>query len=193
MHEHGLRILVGPDQLSRVRGIPELAWACDNGAWGAHSNGTPWDAGAFQAVLDRWGAGADWTVAPDIVAGGRASLRLTERWLPLMASCRLVLVAVQDGIEAADVVPLLGSKVGIFVGGSTDWKWRTMPMWATLAREAGCYLHVGRVNSARRIGWCASHHVHSVDGTSATKWSANAPRLGAAGRSPRQLLLPMAA
>lgn len=191
MHAAGIRVLVGPDQLDRgTPDVPELAWACDNGAWGARHDPSMWSPEAFREVLARWGSGADWTVVPDIVAGGRASLRLTEQWLPdVLAGCRLALVAVQDGMERADVAPLLGPRVGLFIGGSTSWKWRTMPAWADLAREVPCYLHVGRVNSARGIAWCASHGVRSVDGTSATRWSVTAPSLGTAARAARQPLL----
>lgn len=191
MHAAGIRVLVGPDQLDRgTPDVPELAWACDNGAWGARHEPSKWSPEDFREVLARWGGGADWTVAPDIVAGGRDSLRLTEQWLPdVLGVCRLALVAVQDGMERADVASLLGPRVGLFIGGSTSWKWRTMPAWADLAREVPCYLHVGRVNSARGIAWCASHAVHSVDGTSATKWAVNAPLLGGAARAAKQPLL----
>lgn len=190
MHEHGIRVLVGPDQLSQFRGLPDLAWAVDNGAWGCFTQGKEWDHGRFLAVLDRWGRDADWCVVPDIVAGGLESLALSEEWLPtVLGHCELALIAVQDGMSSDDVRPLLGPSVGIFVGGSTEWKWRTVPTWAQLAAEVGCHLHVGRVNSARRIRWCASLGVDSVDGTSCSVWSSTAPRIGNAARMPVEGLL----
>ena len=57
-----------------------------------------------------------------------------------------------DAIRRAAIS--LGARVGIFVGGSTPFKLETMPAWGELAREIGCWLHVGRVNSGRRIRDC---------------------------------------
>ncbi|MGA0092588.1 MAG: hypothetical protein ACO3JT_09775 [Candidatus Nanopelagicales bacterium] len=175
--------MTGPDQLDR-RGLPPLAWALDNGAWGAFSRGETWSADAFRRALDRWGEGADWIVLPDIVAGGRASLDLSLSWLDEVAAAgRPMLLAVQDGITAADVRTYLGGGVGVFVGGSTDWKWRTVSEWAALGREIGCHVHVGRVNSARRIRLCADLGVTSTDGTSATMFAESTPRLACAAAS----------
>lgn len=181
IHAASGRIIVGPDQLDR-RAIPPLAWAVDNGAWGAYRAGVEFDAGKFRAALERWGAGADWAVVPDIVGGGLASLHLSESWLArVLDASRLALVAVQDGMTPADVRPLLGSRVGLFVGGTTVWKWTHLGAWAALARESSCHLHVGRVNSARRIDVCRSFGVDSIDGTSLSVFGrATGPRIASA-------------
>ena len=190
MHRQGCRVLMGPDQLSRwPADPPPLAWALDNGAYGCWKAGRPFDADAFTATVARWGDGADWIVAPDIVAGGSASLALSLAWLPRLLPIAPVLIAVQDGMEPADVAPHLSGGVGIFVGGSTEWKWRSLPSWAALAARVACRLHVGRVNSARAIRLCASLGVASCDGTSLSRYSINAERLGAATRAPVQIPL----
>lgn len=189
MHRQGCRVLMGPDQLSRWADTPPLAWALDNGAYGCWKAGKAFDSEAFAATVARWGDGADWIVAPDIVTGGLASLDLSLAWLPRLLPIAPVLIAVQDGMEPADVCPHLSGRVGIFVGGSTAWKWRTLPSWAALAARVGCRLHVGRVNSARAIRLCASLGVTSCDGTSLSMYSANAERLGRATRAPIQLFL----
>ena len=187
MHLQGARVLMGPDQLLRFSGrVPPLAWALDNGAWGCHLRGAPFDAAAFEQVLQRWGEGADWIVAPDIVAGGRDSLALSLAWVPRLLTLAPVLLAVQDGMQPEDIRPHLWSRVGIFVGGSTAWKWRTLPRWAALAQRMGAHLHVGRVNSAKAIKACASLGVTSCDGTSMSRYAVNAPLLGKAARSPVQ-------
>jgi len=156
-------------------------WAVDNGAWSAHLHGTPWDHAAFDACLDAHGAGAQFIVAPDIVAGGLESLRRTERWLPRLDGIgRRRLIAMQDGIGPDDVRALLSDEVGIFLGGSTDWKLATMRAWGSLARQVGCYFHVARVNTVRRIRLCQDVGADSFDGTSASRWSKNVPRLTAA-------------
>jgi hypothetical protein len=40
---------------------------------------------------------------------------------------------------------------GIFVGGTFEWKWATLPKWAREARDAGRLCHVGRVGSRRDV------------------------------------------
>jgi hypothetical protein len=80
-------------------------------------------------------------------------------------------------MSEADVAPLLGERVGIFVGGSTSWKLETLARWGTLAAARGCHCHVGRVNTARRIRLVADAGAHSFDGSSLTRFAANLPRL----------------
>lgn len=172
----GWGLLVTP-AVPRTEGFER--YCLDNGAWSAFCQGTAWDAGAFSALVDAVGPG-DFIVAPDIVAGGLASLALTESWLPRLPGLRLV--AVQDGIMPSDVRPLLGPTVGIFVGGSTEWKLSTMPTWGRLAKEVGCYLHVGRVNTKRRIYMCSFVGADSFDGTSVSRYAKTLPKLDAARR-----------
>jgi hypothetical protein len=156
-------------------------FALDNGAFTAWQQGRSFDAPAFERHVERHGDGAEFVVLPDIVAGGLASLDLSLSWLPrLNGAGRRRLIAVQDGMQPADVMPHLGPDVGIFIGGTTDWKLTTLPLWGKVAREAGAYLHVGRVNSARRIRMCAIAGADSIDGTSATRYAVTLPVLDAA-------------
>jgi hypothetical protein len=174
---HGWRLLfssAAPDQF-RASG---WRYALDNGAWHAFNTGTPWDAGRFRAAVSELGAGADWTAAPDVVAGGLPSLRLSESWLPwLLGRCRRVLIPVQDGMTPADVAPLLSERVGLAIGGSTPWKLAQLrrPDWILAARAAGAWSHVLRVNTERRINLSAGFD--SIDGTNPSRFSVNTPRL----------------
>jgi hypothetical protein len=52
-----------------------------------------------------------------------------------------------------------------------------MAAWGRLARQRGCYLHVARVNSAKRIALCQDNGVDSIDGTSASKYALTLPLL----------------
>lgn len=177
----GWRLLVSAAGVWRTEGFP---YAIDNGAWSAHCTGCTFDSGRFLALLARLGDGADFVIAPDIVCGGLASLSLTESWLPRLEHLRSrKLIAVQNGITPADIRPLLKSGVGIFVGGDTEWKLTTLPQWGALSAETSAYLHVGRVNSRRRIRLCALAGAHSFDGTSATRFSLTLPHLDLARRS----------
>jgi hypothetical protein len=177
----GWGLMVSASGVQRTEGFER--YALDNGAWTAHQQRRPWDEAAFVRLLEALGAGADFVVAPDIVAGGRESLRLSERWLPRLDGIgRRRLIPVQDGMTTGDVRPVLGAEIGIFVGGSTAFKLDTMPVWGALARERRCYMHVGRVNTARRIRLCAMAGADSFDGSSATRFAVTAGPLDSARR-----------
>ena len=169
LREHGWRLLVSAAGVLRTEGFP---YALDNGAWSAFTQGRPFDVQLFERALRDLGAHADWTVLPDVVAGGHASLDLSLRWMRrVLDESPRGLLAVQDGMEPSDVRGFLGERLGIFVGGSTEWKLRTMAQWGALGREIGCWVHVGRVNTARRIHACAAAGATSFDGTSASRFA----------------------
>lgn len=163
------RLLVSAAGCLRSEGF---AYALDNGAWSAYTQGRPFDAPAFSKALAKMGGGADWTVLPDIVAGGHPSLDLSLRWMrSVLDSSPRALLAVQNGMSPDDVRPFLGPRVGIFIGGDTAWKLSTLPAWCALGRELGCWVHVGRVNTARRILTCSASGATSFDGTSASRFA----------------------
>lgn len=170
LRAYGWGLLVSARGVLRTEGF--LTYALDNGAWTSYREGRPFDDRSFLAAVEAVGAGAQFIVVPDIVCGGHASLRLSEAWLPRLTGIgRRRLVAVQNGMVPADVRGLLSSEVGLFVGGDTAWKESSLPAWGRLARESGCYLHVGRVNSARRIRLCQLAGAHSFDGTSVSRFA----------------------
>lgn len=188
LRDNGWRLLVSAAGCLRSEGFQ---YALDNGAWSAFSQGRPFDERAFELALRRMGAAADWTVVPDIVAGGLASLELSLRWMPrVLNESPRALIAVQNGMEPSDVRPFLGTRVGIFVGGDTAWKLRTLATWGRLGRDTGCWVHVGRVNSAKRIHQCGVDGAHSFDGTSVTRFAKNLGRLE---HARQQLALPWSA
>lgn len=121
------------------------------------------------------GAGADFIIVPDVVADGSRSWPLTRYWLRKLRRDRrlrgvMLLIAVQDGMEPEMVRPYLSARVGIFVGGSTEWKLATMKDWSRLAHQAGAWCHVGRVNSALRARLCDIAGVDSLDGSKASRY-----------------------
>lgn len=169
LRTHGWRLLVSAAGCLRSEGFP---YALDNGAWSAFTQGRPFDERAFMAALGKMGADADWTVLPDIVAGGAPSLALSLRWMRrVLDETPLALLAVQNGMTVEDVRPFIGPRVGIFVGGDTRWKLETLESWGALGRESGAWVHVGRVNTATRISACAIAGATSFDGTSASRFS----------------------
>ncbi len=180
LRDAGWRLLVSATGCLRNEGF---AYGLDNGAWTSFAQGRPFDERLFGIALTKMGQGADWTVIPDIVAGGIPSLEFSLSWMRrVLDATERGLIAVQDGMSIEDVRGFLGSRVGIFVGGSTEWKERTLESWAQLGRSLGCWVHVGRVNSQRRINLCAHVGATSFDGTSASRFAKSLPRLDRAVR-----------
>jgi hypothetical protein len=174
------RLLLSPMSWSmKTAGLP---FALDNGAWSAFQQGRPIDLDAFERAVECVGPAADWTVAPDIVAGGLRSLDLTEPWLHTLRHLRLVLIAVQDGMVPRDIQPLIRPGVDVFLGGSTEWKLATMQQWGEWAATLGVYFHVARVNSVRRIRMAHRAGAHSIDGSSVSRYAVTLPKLDTASR-----------
>jgi hypothetical protein len=155
-------------------------YALDNGAWSCHKRGVPFHDDVFREAVFRLGEDADFIVVPDIVEGGLESLRFSESWLPELESVnQRLLIAVQDGITPTDVKPLIHGATGVFLGGSTSFKLSTMETWGDFCGEMGCWYHVGRVNTRRRIRQAACAGADSFDGTSVTRFAKTIHRLDA--------------
>jgi hypothetical protein len=192
LQDAGWRWIVGP--LDHGRSLFGMRYALDNGAWPAFSQGIEWSAEAFEDALEEFGPAADFIVVPDVVADAAASLELTREWLPRMlkrpdlAGVPL-LIAVQDGMTQAEIGGILelDRRLGIFIGGSTEWKVPAIIPWARWAKDLGRYVHVGRVNTARRIRLCAAGGADSFDGTSATRWAKSITMLDQARLQPAMI------
>jgi hypothetical protein len=153
-------------------------YALDNGAWHAHQQHQVFDELAFGKLVDKYGAKADWIVLPDIVGGGLRSLEFSLSWLNRLSGLQL-LIAVQDGMIKSDIASLLNDRIGIFLGGSTEWKLRTGISWGKIAKGR-CRYHIARVNSARRILWAITADAASFDGTSAVQFPSTIKKLSKA-------------
>jgi len=183
LRDAGWRIMLTPDNPTPREGLKHCL---DNGAWGAFQKGIPFDCGRFEKLVDTAGLKADFIVLPDIVAGGGNSLAFSVSWLPRLNSYRSLLLPLQDGMDPKAVLAILRAwpHVGIFLGGTTEYKLATMHDWGVAAAALGRWYHVGRVNSRRRIRMAAACGATSFDGTSATRFSCTLPLLDAARRQP---------
>lgn len=184
------RLMVSAKGVLRHEGF---RYALDNGAWNAFVTGTEFDEAAFLKAYALLGIGADFVVLPDIVAGGARSLArslaFSLRWrTDLPAHCPFLL-AVQDGMTPEEVGPLIGPELGIFIGGTTEWKVSTAATWGALARSRDAHMHVGRVNTVERIRICHAAGAHSFDGSGPSRFAVILPRLDRACRQP-DLLAP---
>lgn len=138
---------------------PFMDYSFDNGAFAA---GDKWSEEDWLKMM-QWGklSGQDplWALVPDVVGSKSGTLEKWAHYAPILRRYGWPLAfAAQDGMDASDV-PSDASVV--FIGGSTEWKWRTMAMWAREFRR----VHVGRVNEYRRLWQCHEEGIESCDGT----------------------------
>lgn len=136
-----------------------LPYALDNGRFAA---GVEWSEEEWIATLN-WarlsGLCPRWALVPDFVGDREATLREWGVYSDRVAAYGWPLAfAVQDGMVPSDV-PSEANVV--FVGGSTEWKWRTLRMWCGSFPR----VHVGRVNSYERLWQCEDARAESCDGT----------------------------
>lgn len=205
--EHKFGVLLSPlsvregkiqDMSAHVHPIPGLLYVLDNGAWACFQAGVEWTPEPMLRLAERLGLdgpggyfraglGRGFCVLPDIVGGGAASLersvafRAEHRNSALADQVANWLLAVQDGMTPEQVRPLLERHhLGIFVGGSTEWKWSTVHDWAELGLDLGCYVHVGRVNTLRRAMLCRDLGICSADGSSVSRFAVNGPKMAKA-------------
>lgn len=139
-----------------------IPFAADNGCFKGL------DASAFLRLL-AFLAGCPhrplFVVAPDVVADAAATLSRFGVWAPVIRSLGLPVALVgQDGLTS-DVVPW-GGLDAYFVGGSTEWKLsEPSRRLVEAAKAAGKHVHMGRVNSLKRIRWAAEWGCDTIDGT----------------------------
>lgn len=155
-------------------------WFLDNGAFGDWRHGRDFDEGAWREDVERavgHGPRPDFAVAPDVVAGGLDSLRMSCRLRYAMGDLPAYLV-VQDGQPDADVrrAVLADGFAGIFVGGSLEWKRETAVHWVDFAHELGKPCHIGRMGTVQRTRWAKDIGADSID-SALPLWSRN--KLGA--------------
>lgn len=104
-------------------------------------------------------------VAPDVVGNAKETYRLSTPILPAIRKLGYEAAFVaQDGQEDLDTS--WEDFDCLFIGGTTEWKCSDAAFY--LIREAvkrGKWVHVGRVNSMRRILWARFAGAHSCDGT----------------------------
>lgn len=165
-NEDCLGILKAPGGGNAIASIVAtgLPWGIDNGAFSG------FDPLAFQRLIDgaRGSPGLLWVACPDVVADAEATLRQFEEWAPRLEGLPVAFVG-QDGLKASQVP--WERFACLFLGGSTEWKLGDDA--ADLAAEAKArekWLHMGRVNSLRRLWHARSIGCDSVDGTGMSRW-----------------------
>jgi hypothetical protein len=145
---------------------PDARWCADNGCYG---KGYPGDAPWWE-WLERH-PGRDlcaFAVAPDVVADAAATLARSAPWLPQIRGLGIPAAYVaQDGLE--DAPPPWDEFDVLFIGGLDDFKLGPIARAAAIeAKRRGKSVHMGRVNSEKRIRYAAAIGCDSADGTHIT-------------------------
>lgn len=103
-----------------------------------------------------------WAIVPDRPGDWTETCRKWSQYAGIVAANEIPLaVAVQDGATAESVRELDPKPAVIAVGGSTEWKWETVEMWANEFPR----VHLLRCNSPAKLLYLQNLGVESCDGT----------------------------
>jgi hypothetical protein len=171
---HALGLMVQPGNSLALQIPAYRCWAADNGCF---ARGEAFDPEAWLRWLDGLPRdGCLFAVAPDVLGDPVATLERSGPWLARIREVGFPAAYVaQDGIDGA---PWAALDV-LFIGGSTGWK--LSPAASRIAGEArarGVPVHMGRVNSLRRLSAAALMGCRSVDGTYLAFRARRGPEVG---------------
>ena len=164
--------LLQPNQGNAVASLARtgLPIAADNAAFSG------FDEGRFLAMVERVKPFAPlWVVVPDLVGDCRGTISMFDHYVDSLdrAGADNVPLAIvgQDGMEDCDCDWWMGFAAAFFIGGSTEWKLSAAAAdLASAAKARGPQVHMGRVNTLRRIRYAASIGCDSIDGSGFSKF-----------------------
>lgn len=155
--------LLSPRQFSRAddtaaAGIP---WAADNDCF------QRLDTRAYLAMLDaiKGLPGCLFVTVPDVVSDWEATRERWDTWRGALRQLNLpAAFVIQDG-QPSSRVPW-SDMDALFIGGSTAYKLSAdAERLARRAKSIGLHVHMGRVNSRKRMHYARAIGCDSVDGT----------------------------
>jgi hypothetical protein len=162
MREGVIGAIETPYGTHNLDGIPVCA--ADNGCFGANYVGDEkflaW-LESMRSLETKW-----WfAVAPDVVGNAEATLKRSAPFLPAIRELGYpVALAAQNGLE--DLTPPWDDFDVLFLGGDTTWKLSPAARALTAeSRKRGKDVHMGRVNSQKRLEYAAHIGCTSADGT----------------------------
>lgn len=179
--------MLTPRALGRIHDTPRAGflWAADNDAFsGFHHD-------RYVKMLDYIAdvPGCLFITCPDVVGDADATLQLFDKWHDLVSDVGPVGLVGQDGLTP-NRVPWDDIQT-LFIGGTTEWKLgEDARLLMKEAQERGKWVHMGRVNSWRRVEYAKACGVDSIDGTQLSWFSDTyIDRFAEMAASPRQGLL----
>lgn len=163
---NGIGLLLTPQS---VRRLPEKTetyfdwdWAADNACF---SN--KWDSGKWL----RWLQSLDnpekalFATVPDVVGSHDLTIERWHEWWETVKTLNFKPAFVIQNGATPDQVPFHQAEA-IFIGGSTEWKLSDAAREIVIkAKQRGLWVHMGRVNSVRRLQIASEWGCDSVDGT----------------------------
>lgn len=171
-------IIATPTSTRDSQWVQGVTWCADNGAFSDRWDQDTWWAW-LQAKADRADTCA-FAVAPDVVGDAAATLDRSLPWMPRIRALGYpVAFVAQDGLED---LPVPWDEFDVlFIGGTTTWKLGPHPRrLAAEAKARGKRVHMGRVNSYRRLRYAEAIGCDSADGTFLTFGpDTNLPRMRA--------------
>jgi hypothetical protein len=167
-----LGVLHTPQNGNRLCAIP-LPWAVDNAAF---SN--PDDDKFWRLCANSWGMENYhpplWVAVPDIVGDHSETRRLfgiwRHYWLEEIGRIPFRLAFVLQNGCTVDEVPW-DEIAAVFVGGDNDFKLRQSAPLIDAAKDRCKLVHIGRVNTHRRLRYAYDLGADTVDGTSYSMFS----------------------
>lgn len=147
----------------QAKGIEKLGmkWAADNDCF------VGFKPGEYVKMLQQLAGkpGCLFVTLPDVVGDAVATLSLFYEWEPMVKGCGLPCAfVIQDGQDMASI-PWERIQA-LFIGGTTEFK--LGPQVREITREAkrrGLWVHMGRVNTLRRIRYARRIGCDSFDGS----------------------------
>lgn len=153
-------MLMSPETYQRPK--EWLPFALDNGKFIHFTNKTEWSEEVWVNMLKKvkeLGRKPRFVAVPDVVMDAKTTLELWSTYSPAVKQMGFVPAFVaQDGHTYKDVP---ADAEVVFIGGSTKWKYQSLPMWTKNFKR----VHVGRVNGVWRLDIMERLGVESCDGS----------------------------
>lgn len=141
-----------------------LPYSIDNGIYADTIAGRDWKFDSFLRLLEKARDSKikpEFIVVPDVLYDAektKESFKYYSRELKNLGFKYRLAMAVQDGMTPKDIP---SKEVVAFIGGSTKFKLESTSQFV----EAGFDVHVGRVNTLKRLLWAKQLGCVSVDGS----------------------------
>jgi hypothetical protein len=157
--------------IARNRNIytePGEPWGFDNGAFRDWRDGKPFDAATYRDCLRKaleQPTPPVLAVIPDVPGDGRATLAMADAWWPELYERSPHFpwfIAVQDGMEPADLEPWADRIAGVFLGGTNAYKARAND-WAAWCQARGLRFHYGRAGTMEKVAHAMEVGADSID------------------------------
>jgi hypothetical protein len=162
-HEKKIGFMVSP-ATRWIKAHPFIPYSIDNGIYADTIASREWSFQSFLALLCKAKESKvkpEFIVVPDVLYDAEKTKKQFHYYSKIIRDLGFdfrLAMAVQDGMSPQDIP---SKKVVAFIGGSTRFKQEKTHTFV----EAGFDVHVGRVNTLKRLLWASQLGCVSVDGS----------------------------